>query len=79
VNNPEKKETSKQEKKSWWQKTWEGVKETTDKAIQWVDQHQTEIAIGIGVIAGAAAIILTEEWQLPLCSPLLAVLYWQQA
>jgi len=37
-----------QASRPWWQ-----------KALNWVDQHQTEIAIGIGIVAGVTAIILT--------------------
>lgn len=50
---------------SWWQKTWSGFKESTDKVIQWVDQHQTEIAIGIGVVAGIALVVLTAGSSVP--------------
>ena len=41
--------------KPWWQ-----------KAIDFVDQHQTQFAIGIGVAAGALAIILTAGTATPL-------------
>lgn len=47
------------QEKSWWEKSWEGFKNAADKTILWVDQHQTEIAIGIGVVAGVAAVVLT--------------------
>ena len=42
-------------KKTWWQ-----------KAIDWVDNHQVEIALGIGVVTGAAVVILTAGLALPL-------------
>ena len=34
--------------KTWWQ-----------KGIDWVDEHQTEIALGIGITVGIAALVLT--------------------
>jgi hypothetical protein len=42
-----------------WEKSWEGFKNAANKTIQWIDQHQTEIAIGIGVVAGLTAVVLT--------------------
>jgi hypothetical protein len=39
---------SQPKKKSWW-----------DKTIDWVDDHQKEIALGVGVVAGVAAVVLT--------------------
>ena len=30
-----------------------------EKAVDWADKHQTEIALGIGVVAGVAAIVLS--------------------
>ncbi|MBN2118143.1 MAG: hypothetical protein JW730_16320 [Anaerolineales bacterium] len=54
------------QEKSWWQKTWEEVKDAREKAILWVDQHQTEIALGIGVAVGIAAIVLSGGTATPL-------------
>ena len=45
--------------KPWWEKAWDGVKDTAEKVIKFVDEHQVEIAIGVGLVIGAAAIILT--------------------
>jgi hypothetical protein len=41
--------------KSWW-----------EKAIDYVDQHQVEIALGVGVLAGVGAIILSGGLATPL-------------
>jgi hypothetical protein len=42
------------------EESWrEKAKDATDKAWLWVDQHQTEIALGIGIVFGIAAIILS--------------------
>jgi len=41
--------------KSWW-----------DKTLDWVDDHQTELAIGIGVAVGVGAIILSGGVAAPL-------------
>jgi hypothetical protein len=41
--------------KSWW-----------EKGLDWVDNHQTEIALGIGIVAGVGAIILTGGVATPL-------------
>jgi hypothetical protein len=40
--------------KTWW-----------EKSIDWIDEHQVEIALGIGVVAGVAAVILTGGLALP--------------
>jgi hypothetical protein len=42
-------------KKTWWQKT-----------IDWIDDHQTEIALGIGVVVGVTAVVLTAGLATPL-------------
>ena len=39
----------------WWQ-----------RALDWVDQHQALVAVGIGVVAGAAAVLLTGGIAAPL-------------
>ncbi len=41
--------------KSWWQ-----------KSIDWIDDHQTEIALGIGVVIGVTAIVLSGGTATPL-------------
>ena len=46
---------SQPKKKSWWDKAWD-----------FVDEHQTEIALGIGVVAGAAVVVLTAGLATPL-------------
>ena len=46
---------SQPKKKSWW-----------DKAIGWVDEHQTEIALTIGVVVGLTAVVLTAGLATPL-------------
>jgi hypothetical protein len=63
-----------QEKKPWWQKAgdWlqqkvvQPVKQAVPKVMKWVDQHQTEIAIGIGIAAGVAAVVLSGGAATPL-------------
>jgi hypothetical protein len=40
--------------KTWW-----------EKSVDWIDEHQVEIALGIGVVAGVAAVILTAGLALP--------------
>jgi hypothetical protein len=50
----------------WWQRAWDGVRQAADRAIAWVDQHQVAVAIGIGVVAGAAAVLLTGGVAAPL-------------
>jgi len=47
--------------KPWW-----------ESALDWVDQHQVEIAIGIGVVAAAGAIILTGGAALPVVAAVVA-------
>ena len=42
-------------KKTWWEKT-----------VDWIDDHQTEIALGIGVVVGVTAIVLTAGLATPL-------------
>ena len=32
-----------------------------DKGWDWIDEHQTEIALGLGVAVGIAAIVITGE------------------
>lgn len=44
---------------TWLQKTWDSAKNVANKTIEWVDQHQTEIALGIGVAVGVGAIVLS--------------------
>ena len=44
-----------EEEKSWWEKT-----------VDWVDDHQTEISLGIGIAAGVAAIVLSGGAATPL-------------
>jgi hypothetical protein len=51
-------EQEKKEESNWWEKT-----------VDWIDDHQAEIALGIGVIAGAAAIVLTGG----LATPIVAI------
>jgi hypothetical protein len=41
--------------KNWW-----------EKAIDFVDEHQTEIALGIGVVAGLAVVVLSGGLATPL-------------
>ncbi len=51
----------------WWQQAgnWvqqkivQPVQQAVPKVMNWVDQHQTEIVIGIGIAAGVAAVILS--------------------
>src|SRR3972149_3875153 len=47
--------------KPWW-----------ESALDWVDNHQVEIAIGIGVVAAAGAIILTGRAALPVVAAVVA-------
>ncbi|MFZ5883422.1 MAG: hypothetical protein ACOYYI_06570 [Chloroflexota bacterium] len=63
-----------QQPKSWWQRAGEWVQQkivqpaqqALPKVMNWVDQHQTEIAIGIGIAAGVAAIVLSGGAATPL-------------
>jgi hypothetical protein len=48
-------EVAKQEKPSWWENT-----------VDWVDDHQAEISLGIGVAVGVAAVILSGGAATPL-------------
>jgi Big-like domain-containing protein len=43
------------EEKSWWENT-----------VDWIDDHQTEIALGVGVAVGVAAIVLSGGVATPL-------------
>jgi hypothetical protein len=56
----EKEETAsaQRQKKSWWEKT-----------IEWVDDHQSEISLGVGIVIGATAVVLSAG----LATPLVAV------
>ncbi len=63
-----------QENKPWWRRGWEWVEAKVVQPVQnaipgvmnWVDQHQTEITIGIGIAAGVAAIVLSGGAATPL-------------
>ena len=46
---------SQPKKKSWWEKT-----------VDWVDNHQAELALGIGIATGAAVIVLSGGIATPL-------------
>ncbi len=48
-------EASRQEKRSWWEKT-----------VDWVDNHQAEVSLGLGVAAAVAAIIISGGMAVPL-------------
>jgi hypothetical protein len=48
-----------EKKKPWWEKAIDGVKDAAEKVIKFIDEHQVEIAIGVGLVIGAAAILLT--------------------
>jgi hypothetical protein len=60
--------------KPWWQKAgdWlqqkvvQPVQQAVPKVMNWVDQHQREIAIGIGIAAGVAAVVLSGGAATPL-------------
>lgn len=52
---PEEKAPTPLIEKTWWQ-----------KGIDWIDEHQTEIALGIGVAVGVAAIVLSGGTATPL-------------
>ncbi len=60
--------------KSWWDKAkgWaqqhivQPVQQAVPKVMNWVDQHQTQIAIGVGIAAGVAAIVLSGGAATPL-------------
>ncbi|MFO3796004.1 MAG: hypothetical protein ACK8QZ_01800, partial [Anaerolineales bacterium] len=62
------------ESKPWWQRAKEWVQQKIVQPAQqavptvmnWVDQHQTEIALGIGIAAGIAAIVLSGGAATPL-------------
>jgi hypothetical protein len=63
-----------QPQKPWWQKAgdWlqqkvvQPVRQAVPKVMNWVDQHQREIAIGIGIAAGVAAVVLSGGAATPL-------------
>jgi|GEM_PF-4715605 len=63
-----------QPQKPWWQKAGEWlqqkvvqpVQQAVPKVMNWVDQHQREIAIGIGIAAGVAAVVLSGGAATPL-------------
>jgi hypothetical protein len=63
-----------QPQKSLWQKAgdWlqqkvvQPVQQAVPKVMNWVDQHQREIAIGIGIAAGVAAVVLSGGAATPL-------------
>jgi hypothetical protein len=59
-------ETLPTQKESWWQTTWKNAKNAANETIEWVDQHQTEIALGVGVAVGVGAIILSGGLATPL-------------
>ena len=40
--------------KTWW-----------DKTLDWADEHQTEIALGIGIVAGVTAVVLSGGLAIP--------------
>jgi hypothetical protein len=48
------------------QKVVQPMQQAIPKVMNWVDQHQTEIAIGIGIAAGVAAIVLSGGAATPL-------------
>ncbi len=60
--------------KPWWQRAGEWVQQkivqpvqqAVPKVMNWVDQHQTEIAIGIGIAAGVTAVVLSGGAATPL-------------
>ncbi len=60
--------------KPWWQRAGEWVQAKVVQPVQqaiprvmnWVDQHQTAIAVGIGIAAGVAAIVLSGGAATPL-------------
>jgi VIT1/CCC1 family predicted Fe2+/Mn2+ transporter len=54
------------DERPWWQRAWDTVREAARSAVAWVDQHQTAVAIGIGVAAGVAAVLLTGGLAAPL-------------
>jgi hypothetical protein len=54
------------EEKPWWQKAWDTTQNVATKALKWVDEHQTEIALGIGIAAGATVLLLTAGIATPL-------------
>jgi hypothetical protein len=62
------------QEKPWWQKAGEWlqqkvvqpVRQAVPKVMNWVDQHQREIAIGIGIAAGVAAVVLSGGAATPL-------------
>jgi VIT1/CCC1 family predicted Fe2+/Mn2+ transporter len=56
----------------WWQRAWDGVRQAADRAISWVDQHQTAISLGVGVAVGIAAIALSAGAATPLVAAALA-------
>ena len=47
-------------------KVVDDVKKAGEKALLWIDQHQAEVALGIGVAVGVAAIILSGGLAAPL-------------
>jgi hypothetical protein len=52
--------------RSWWQRTVDNVKQAAESTISWIDQHQVEVAIGLGVVVGVTTIILTAGTATPL-------------
>jgi len=66
ATSPEKQEPQANEDKSWWQGAWNSVRSATEKTIQWVDQHQVEISLGIGVAVGIAALVISGGAATPL-------------
>lgn len=52
---PAKEEPEEEEEKSWW-----------ENALGWIDEHQQEIALGIGVAVGIGAIVLSGGVATPL-------------
>ncbi len=60
--------------KPWWQRAGEWVQQkivqpvqqAMPKVMNWVDHHQREIAIGVGIAAGVAAVVLSGGAATPL-------------
>ncbi|GAB4465982.1 MAG: hypothetical protein Kow0070_28690 [Anaerolineales bacterium] len=60
--------------KPWWQRAGEWVQQKVVQPVQqaipkvmnWVDRHQPEIALGIGIAAGVAAVVLSGGAATPL-------------
>ncbi|MBL6982665.1 MAG: hypothetical protein ISR58_15940, partial [Anaerolineales bacterium] len=51
---------------------WKAAVDTNQQFLQWVDEHQTQVALGVGLAAGGAAIALTAGAAAPLVTPLMA-------